>query len=172
MWFGVVTREGSMSRAIHARSSLWLIVATALLCLTGRGAFAESCDAPNPDFTISAPPASVGPVAAGFAGVWAGTWLLEGVGAGNRILQCARIHVSIKDSDNATVVYCYGSRTDVGTKPQCDRYPNAVIRGNYLIFVTSDGANISLLLQGPGIAQATGALPSATTSIITDFHKL
>jgi hypothetical protein len=161
-----------MSRAMYTRSFLWLVVANTLLCLTGRGAFAESCDAPNPDFTISAPPASVGPVAAAFSGVWAGTWLLEGVGAGNRILQCARIHVSIKDSDNAKVVYCYGSRTDVGTKPQCDRYPNAVIRGKYLIFVTSDGANISLQLQRPGIAQATGALPSATTSIVTDFHKL
>jgi len=140
--------------------------------MTGRGAFAQSCDAPKPDFRISAPPASVDPVAAAFSGVWAGTWLLEGVGAGNRILQCARIHVSIKDSQNADVVYCAGSRTDIGTAPQCERFPRAVIRGKNLIFVLSDGANVSMLLQGPGTARVTGALPSATTSIVTDFHKL
>jgi hypothetical protein len=161
-----------MSRAMHTRRSLWLVAATTLLCLTGRGAFAESCDAPRPNFTISAPAGSVAPVAAAFSGVWAGTWLLRGVGEGNRILQCARIYVSVRDSQNATVVYCYGSRSDVGTAPQCDNPYRAIFRGPYLIFVTSIGVNISLIMQGPGTAQATEAFPSGQTSVVTDFQRL
>jgi len=160
-----------MSRAIRARGSLWLVVATTLLCLTGRGAFAESCDAPKPDLTISAPAGSVSPDAAAFSGVWGGTLLLEGVGAGNRILQCVRIHVSIKDSQTAEVAYCQGSRSDIGAAPQCERH-QAVIRGKYLIFVIANGANISMILHGPATAQVTGALPSATTDIVVDFHRL
>jgi hypothetical protein len=160
-----------MSRAMHTRRSLCLIVAVTLLCITGGRAFAESCDAPKPGFTISTPPPSVEPGAAAFSGEWAGTWLLWGVGVGNRILQCARIYVSVQDSHNADIAYCYGSRSDVGTKPQCDRY-RAVIRGPYLIFVTSIGINISLQLQGPGTAEATGTYPAGEPSVLTDFQKL
>ena len=159
-----------MSRAIHSCRSLFLIVATILLCLTGRGAVAESCDAPRPDFTISAPAPSVAPEAAAFSGEWAGTWLLWGVGVGNRILQCARIHVSVEDSHTAAVAYCYGSRPDLGTAPQCDRY-RARIRGSHLTFVTSVGNNISLQLQGLGTAQVTETFPAAQPTVVTDFQK-
>ena len=162
-----------MTSAIHTHRSLCVIVATILLCVVGRGAFAQSCDAPKPNFTISPPPASAGPVAESFSGAWAGTWLLRGVGAGNRILQCARIYVSVKDSQNATVVYCYGSRSDVGTAPQCDNPYRAIFRGPYLIFVTSVGVNISLIMQGgPGTAQVTESFQSGQTSVVTDFQKL
>ena len=169
--FCALTREASMSRALHTRLSLCGIVVTGLLFLTGSGAFAETCDAPNPDFPISAPPPTVRPDTAAFSGVWAGTWLLWGVGIGNRVLQCARIHVSVEDSHSAAVAYCYGSRSDVGTKPQCDRY-RAIIRGPYLIFVTSIGINISMRLRDPGTAEATAAFPAGQPSVITDFQKL
>jgi hypothetical protein len=160
-----------MRRAIEIRLSLCAIVATALLCLSWHRALAESCDAPNPDFTISAPAGSVGPEAAAFSGVWAGTWLLRGVGAGNRIFQCARIHVSVGGGHHAAVAYCYGSRLDVGTAPQCDRY-RAQIRGNHLRFVTSIGNNISMRLAGPGTARVTATFPAGQPTVVTDFQKL
>jgi hypothetical protein len=162
---------GSMSRAIHTFPSLYLILVTGLICLTGPRAFAESCDAPNPNFAISAPAGSVRPEAAAFSGVWAGTWLLRGVGAANRIFLCARIHVSVEDSHNAAVAYCYGSRSDVGTAPQCDRY-RARLRGTHLRFVTSVGNNISLQLRRNGTARATMTQPAGPRQVVTDFHKL
>jgi hypothetical protein len=161
-----------MSRAMHTLPSLCLIVVTGLLCLTGRGAFAQNCDAPNPNFAISTPAGSVRPEAAAFSGVWAGTWLLRGVGAANRIFLCARIHVSVEDSHNAAVAYCYGSRSDVGTAPHCDRF-RARLRGNHLSFVTSVGTNIALRLTRPGTARATMSHPAGgARQVVTDFHKL
>ena len=160
-----------MSRAIQIRPSLCFIVVTALLCLSGHRSYAESCDAPKPDFTISAPAGSIGPDAAGFSGVWAGTWLLRGVGAGNRIIQCARIHVSVGGRHHAAVAYCYGSRSDVGTAPQCDRY-RAQVRGNHLRFVTSIGNDISLRLTGPATARVTATFPAGQPTVVTDFQKL
>jgi len=170
--FCVVTREGRMKWAIHTHRFLYLIVATTLLCFTGRGALAQTCDAPDPtDFKVSAPGPSVAPDAAAFSGVWAGSWLLAGNAALHPTPLCVRIHVSVEDSDRASVAYCYGSRSDVGTAPQCDLY-QAIIRGPYLIFFTSDGINISMRLKGPGAAQAQGDFPHNLPTLITDFRKL
>jgi hypothetical protein len=161
-----------MSRLMHTHHSLCLVAATTLLCLIGGGAFAQSCDAPEPaNFNISAPAPSVAPEAAGFSGVWAGNWLLAGQG-GNRISQCARIHVSVVDSHRAAVAYCYGTRTDVGTAPQCDPVYAGVIRGPYLIFFTTGGVNISLQLKGPGTAEVVGDFPHDQPTIVTNFQKL
>ncbi len=160
-----------MSRPTHTRRSLCLVVATALLCLTGRGALAESCDAPKPDFTISAPAGSVAHEAAAFSGVWAGIWLFRGVGAGDGISQCARIYVSLKDTHNAAVAYCYGSRSDVGTAPHCERY-RARVRGNHLRFVTLVGNNISMRRRRPGTALVTATFPAGQRRVIADFQKL
>jgi hypothetical protein len=161
-----------MSWTVHTDRSLWLIVATTVLCLIGRGALAQSCDAPEPtDFRISTPGASVAPDAAAFSGAWAGSWLLTGINPGNRISQCARIHVSVEDSYRAAVAYCYGTRSDAGTAPQCDLY-QAIIRLPYLIFVTSDGTNISLRLKGPGTAQVQADYSHDQPTLITDFRRL
>jgi len=160
-----------MSRAMHTHRFLYLILATTLLCLTGRGAFAQKCDAPEPDFKIVPPGASVAPDSAGFSGVWAGTWLLPAWQLGNRTSQCAVIHISVEDSDRAAVAYCYGTRSDLQNAPQCDLY-QAVIRGPYLIFFTSDGTNISLRLKGPGTAQVQADFPHNVPTIVTNFQKL
>ncbi len=160
-----------MSHAMHTRPLLYFSVVTGLLCLTGARGFAEGCDAPNPNFTISAPPGSVRPEAAAFSGVWAGTWLLRGVGAANQIVLCARIHVSVEDGHNAAVAYCYGSRSDVGTAPHCDRY-RARLRGNHLRFVTSAGNSVSMRLSRPGAVRATMTQPARPRQVVTDFHKV
>jgi hypothetical protein len=159
-----------MSRTMHTYIAA-LVIAASVLCFGGNKTLAAACDAPTPDLTISAPPASVSPDAAAFSGVWAGTWLLRGRGSGNRIHQCARIHVSVSDNHNAAVAYCYGSRPDRGTNAQCDRY-SAMIQGNRLRFVTSIGVHIALHRRGPGRAEGTMQFPAGLRTNFADFHRL
>jgi hypothetical protein len=147
-----------------------LVIAASVLCFSGNKAFAASCDAPRPNLAISAPPASVGRDAAAFFGVWAGTWLLQGR-RGNRIRQCARIHIQVNDNQNAAIAYCYGSRPDARTRARCDKY-GATIRGEQLRFVTLRGIQISLQLRRPGTAQGTMSFPANLRTDFADFHRL
>ena len=164
-----VARRGSMSRAMYTYISCLVIVAS-VLCIAGNKTFAASCDAPRPNLAISTPPASVGRDAAAFSGVWAGTWLLQGR-RGNRIRQCARIHVQVNHSHSAAVAYCYGSRPDARTRARCDKY-SATIRGDQLRFVTRRGIHISLRVRGPGTAQGTMSFPANARTDFADFHRL
>jgi len=162
---------GSMIRAMYTCVS-FLVVAASVLCIAGSEAFAANCDAPRANLAISAPPAWVGRDAAAFSGVWAGTWLLPGRG-GNRIRQCARIHVQVSDNHNAAVSYCYGSRPDVNFRalPGCDTF-RATIRGDQLRFVIWRGGHIALRLKRPGTAQGAMSFPANQRTDFADFHRL
>jgi hypothetical protein len=161
--------RGSMGRAVYTYISC-LAIAASVLCFAGSKTFAANCDAPRPNLAISAPPASVSRNAAAFSGVWAGTWLLQGR-RGNRIRQCARIHVQVNDNHNAAVAYCYGSRPDARTLARCDNY-RATIRGDQLRFVVRRGTHISLRLRRPGTAQGTMSFPANQRTDFADFQRL
>lgn len=161
--------RGSMGRAMSTHISC-LLIAASVLCMAGARTFAATCDAPRPNLVISAPPTSVSRDAAAFSGVWAGTWLLQGR-RGNRIRQCARIHVQVNDNHNAAVAYCYGARPDARTLARCDKY-RATIRGAQLRFVVRRGFHISLRLRRPGTAQGTMSFPAYQRTDFADFHKL
>jgi hypothetical protein len=158
-----------MGRAVHTYISGFAIAAL-VFCFAGQKALAATCDAPRPNLVISAPPAFVGRDAAAFSGVWAGTWLLQGR-RGNRVRQCARIHVEVNDNHNAAVAYCYGSRPDARTLARCDEY-RATIRGDQLRFVIRRGSHLSLRLRRPGTAQGTMSFPANQRTDFADFHRL
>jgi hypothetical protein len=162
---------GSMIRAMYTWISC-VVIAASVLCIGGSETFAANCDAPRANLAISAPPASVSRDAAAFSGVWAGTWLLPSR-RGNRIHQCARIHVQVNDNHNAAVAYCYGSRPDVNARAvaRCDTF-RATIRGDQLRFVIWHGGQISLRLRRPGTAQGTMSFPSSQRTDFADFHRL
>ena len=160
-----------MIRAMYTCISC-LVIAASALCIAKSETFAASCDVPRANLAISAPPASVSRDAAAFSGVWAGTWLLPGR-SGNRIRQCARIHVQVNDNHNAAVAYCYGSRPDVNFRAVagCDTF-HATIRGDHLRFGIWQRGHISLRLRRPGTAQGALSFPANQRTDFADFHRL
>jgi hypothetical protein len=147
---------------IRAISGLTLVVICVARLLGVTASLAADCDAQNPTFSLPGPNAASG---ASLSGIWAGDWEFQGMRK-TRVVQCARIHVSVMDNQAAVVAYCSGSRSDVGTLPQCDKY-DAKVSGDSLSFVTHGGFTIVLKSNGE-IESSTG---TGGKSLQTSFHK-
>jgi len=130
---------------------------------------AQSCDAPAPNMEIVKPGSSVSPGAAAFSGVWAGTWMFEGIRR-TRASMCARLYVSVKDDHTATVNYCYGSRSDTGVGKKCDQYA-ATISGNALTFDTTNQAHVTFTSNGSNTLAADFHTDSRLGAVQTEFQR-
>lgn len=157
------------------RSSIKLVgfaAGTLISALFSSPGFAKDCDAPNPSAAIAAPPASVSPNAAGFSGVWGGTWMfqmLQGIYL-QRATVCARLHVSVTSSTSANVSYCSGTNSVTGYGRRCEQY-TASINGNVLQFKSKLGNAFSFANQGTSLA-AEVRLGSLIETYLTQFQKM
>jgi len=145
----------------------------ALLAFVVLGAshtMAQDCSSvPNQSFAIAA---ASGP-AAGFSGVWEGTWTIQTGMRKNStaVSYCTHLHVSVTGPDSANVMYCLGSQPTARIAAGCVQYP-AKISGDQLTFTSR--ANIAYTFtQSGGSLTGTYASPvRSTEQPTTTFHKL
>lgn len=121
-------------------------------------ALADQCDdVTNTSFTVAPAPANAGP-AAGFAGKWSGIWTVQLGGRHERhpATFCAKLYVSVKGPDAATVVYCTSGVAGyfpAGCNPPLD----AAISGDRLSYSSHGGIDYTFTLAGGTL---TGAYQS------------
>lgn len=150
---------------LEPRTIVWAIALIAGLLGWASQGYAQSCDAPNPNFQVAKPEAGISPSAAAFSGEWDGTWTFE---AGRRKerhtdMVCSKLFISVTGSNSANVAYCSGSNPDVGTQASCTNYTAKIdadkLTFGALVFTASGGNSLAAELH-----RITGS------SIETQFH--
>lgn len=152
-----------------------------LLCLVVAGlwfgtpdARADECSSVAQSNTpIAAPPANAGS-AANFSGVWSGIFSVPvGIRANERhpASFCGQLHVSVKDSNRATVVYCVSEQPELRMMAGCS-VNAATISGNQLTFTTPANFAYSFTLGGGGTLTGQYASKARAGAVyVTEFRR-
>jgi len=156
-------------------AKLWLIsaIVTVLPFLDLMSAHAQDCaSVPTPNFTVASPPANAG-AAAGFSGIWTGTWTVpsSAIKARDRfnVSYCTKFHISVKDAQHATVMLCSAAQPAVNLPRYCVPY-EAEINGTEANFKTRSNFTYTLALMSGSSVHAKFTSPIGNT-YETDLMK-